>query len=775
MFTNPNVAGAANALSLNNALNVFPATCGPQNAQAKLQRLLNVTTARGATEIQSTLARSLYDDAVEYMSTLDMNRAASYTFGHKNSYGLDGTVTNGVGGGTHGESLAGELWELLLDATLCRFVQHSVLALSKTLHLIRHVLLHGSEGCVTDVNLLYRIENALVPLSNLNTALVEQKMVEQILNNDGKASGVDNDVVLNMEGIGQQLSQFGTKASAAMLKMRGGSVDKGYPVREAAAKLYEVVMDRNRLMQLRNQQQSGNQFAQQSLVPIGSAKQVGYITDDARLRLLQQKMAAEERELKQKEWQEQQRMKQTRSNLAGASAHDGFGGGYAASGGGTVVGAANSLEDMIKSAKYELEQHKNKRKNAISSMKKGYCDDPSARARQLQELEQRHAETDPVFLKKEKALQEALDYLEEMKREQQEKVGDLLEGDLLGDASGGIAPTDGAGGSSGADLLGFDNNPTDVFGGASTPANNVVGGTDDLLGFGGMSYVGNDAAPAGEIFSAPQPSFARSSVPANNVQSNTNPPGMRPSLVTGMGGPTQQPPPIEAPQPPLDEEAEAEQSRKMQMAAGLFAGVVSSEQSAPQKKPIMQSGAASNTSALDDLLSVSGAALAPPSTAAPSSAFNASDLNSLSMPPPPTDEYGMGPMGGATGVGVPQMPVAPPPPPPSGTSSMPASDPFGMGPMGGNSGNGSSALPPPPPMAPPPPPMEPPPPPPPSVPAPAMAPPNAPNNPLGNNPSYEQMQEMIKQQQAQMNQMMQMMSQMQNPSGNGAPGGWPPS
>eukprot|EP00584_Thalassiosira_punctigera_P018387 CAMPEP_0172552258 /NCGR_PEP_ID=MMETSP1067-20121228/43717_1 /TAXON_ID=265564 ORGANISM="Thalassiosira punctigera, Strain Tpunct2005C2" /NCGR_SAMPLE_ID=MMETSP1067 /ASSEMBLY_ACC=CAM_ASM_000444 /LENGTH=94 /DNA_ID=CAMNT_0013340191 /DNA_START=86 /DNA_END=367 /DNA_ORIENTATION=- len=94
------------------------------------------------------------------------------------------------------------------------------MALTKTINLIQHVLLHGSEACVTDGELLYRIELVVEPLRNLNTALVEQQMVERILNNEGQATGAGNDVVLTAEGIGQQLASFGTKATATMMKLR---------------------------------------------------------------------------------------------------------------------------------------------------------------------------------------------------------------------------------------------------------------------------------------------------------------------------------------------------------------------------------------------------------------------------------------------------------------------------------------------------------------------------------------------------------------------------
>eukprot|EP00571_Detonula_confervacea_P006052 CAMPEP_0172313868 /NCGR_PEP_ID=MMETSP1058-20130122/21155_1 /TAXON_ID=83371 /ORGANISM="Detonula confervacea, Strain CCMP 353" /LENGTH=788 /DNA_ID=CAMNT_0013027593 /DNA_START=161 /DNA_END=2527 /DNA_ORIENTATION=- len=787
---------------MNNALNLFPTTTTPPQTQAKLQKLLQSTTARGPTEIQASLAFSLYDDGVPYMNTLEMNRAASYTFGYRNSYGQNGTTLNTLGGGTHGTSIANEMFELVVDLTLGKYTQHSVLALTKTIHLIQHVLLHGSETCVMNGELLYRIEMVVQPLRNLNTALVEQQMVEHILSNEGRV-GAENDIVLTTEGIGQQLAQFGTRATATMIKLRGGSVDQGHPVRMAASKLYGIVSGPNNLRQLRMQQQQPS-----SLVPIGSTKQVGYITDEGRLQLLQEKMAAEEKTAKQKQYQEEQRLKQTRSNLRGSSVMDSFGGGYASSNGGgnRVVGAAHSLEDMIKTAKYELDQHKNKQKGKLSSMKKGYSDNPMTRAQELDELQRNSVEWDPEFIQKKKALQDALEYLEEMQQLEQEQVGDLLEGDLLGDPSspGGGISSSGAmmagDNNAGADFFGFDNNPpppTDVFGSIASPAmsnNNMVagGGTADLLGFDGLGGGNSNVVNSGGAFS-PQHESMPSTMSGymggtNNLESSMNNPApmgggimdanssfdMRPSLVTGMrgdtvGNPTGQPSmqqqplsratpnfsgidnnvsamgdmagvqgnPITYLQPELDEAAKAEKSRKMQMASGLFAGMVPNNdalKTAHQRKPIMQSGNNSNVSALDDLINVSDTALAPSAAVNNSSIFNVNDLNSPTMPP---------------------------------------SDPFGMGPMGGDS---SMGIPPPPPMAPPPPPMAPPPPP----LATNMTPDNAANNSnLGSNQSVEQMQEMIKQQQAQMNQMMQMMQHMQtqgsnNTNNNGA-GGWPPS
>ena len=765
---------------LNNTLNLFPSTTTPQQTQAKLQKLVyNATSnSRGPTEIQRTIANSLFDDTFEYMNTLDMNRAAAFTYGYHNAYGQNGTTINALGGGTHGESVANELWELVIDWTLSRYTQHSVLVLTKTISLIQHVLLQGSEACVMNGELLYRIEMAVEPLRKLNTALIEQQMVEQILNNEGRASG-ENDIVLSTDGIQHQLAQFGTKATATMLKLRGGSVDKGYPVRTAASKLYSIVSQPNNLRQLRMQQQQGG-----SLVPIGSTKQVGYITDEGRYRLLQEKMAREEKVLKQKQVMEQQRLRQTKSNLAGSSAVDSFGGGVTQGNGGKVVGAANSLEDMINSARYELEQHKSKRQQKISSLKKGFTDDPYTRQRQVEELEKNNIESDPEFRKKEAALKEALEYLEEMQREEQERVGDLLEGDLLGDTSN-VAAGNTSIDNVGEDLLGFASsnpNPTpqvDVFGMSSTApitsTNDTAthGGSADLLGFSSdvnstiPQHMPTQSNMPNGIINI-EPIGQNNTTPMNGSLINNTKFDLRPSLVTGMSAGTSSSVPIEPPpQPPPsstahfsdlqhddvssmgamggvqgtpigslqesslqqkadEEEAQAEKSRKMQIAAGLFAGVPS-HPSVPQQAPIMQQLNSSNISALDYLIPVSDTSQAP----------SASTTNNISA----FDDN-------------------------AHNDAIPVSDTFGLA-MGGSSthDDNNTSIPIPPPMAPPPPPMAPPPPPHPT----AMAPPinNGNNNLLGNNPSVEQMQEMIRQQQEQMNQMMQMMASMQTPNSGG--------
>ena len=744
-----------------NPLNLFPATTTPQSAHQKLQRLLSATFNRGPTSIQSTLATSLLDDRIEYISTLDLNRAASYTFGYQ---------YNGV------ESVACELWELTLDAVLLKCTEHSVLALTKTISLVEHVLVNGSEGVCMDGALLHRVEVAVGPLRELNTALVEQGIVERILNYDNQRNDDNytnnnnnnnkngNDVILDtIQGLGEQLNNFSNRAAATMLKLRGGSIDKAHPVRTAANKLYTLVSNPNNLRQKRLQT-SQTRSPNDPLVPIGSANKVGFITDEGRYELLQRQMKREEREHRDKQLREEQKLKQTRSNLLGPASTDAFGGGYYTGatnnngGKSQVVGAAHSLEDMIKSAKFELEQHKNRRAEQIASLQKGYSDNPTKKmAQKLKELDD-VTRDDPKFIEKERGLQQALEYLEELQREQllgsDEGVGDLLGGgdDLLlsgnndNTTMNGVIMKNGtmsssqAFGSGNDDLLGLQSSVTtsvsapsnDVFGAFSTSGTTTT--TADLLGFDDFSsppQVQQQQQPQLSISQPFQESDSTISNPISMMGNSSVLPSpdnleMRPSLVTGMRGPTSTDnsntdsddlwkgwhattsstnapmapsedissfgamggiPGSSIQQPQVeddDEDAKLEKERKMNMAAGLFAGVIPDGTSS--KRMPMNTTTAPIHDPFESMLS-------PPIDAPP-------------LPPPP----------------LPTPPEAPPPPPPS--------------------------------MPPPPPP-------------PNEAPPPPP--PTDNNASVEQMQEIIRQQQEQMNQMMQMMQQM------GMQGGAPPN
>lgn len=805
MMLMPPVSGGSSG---NNPLNLFPSTITPQQAQAKVQRLTYTTFNRAPTHIQTILASTLYDDGLQYMTTLDMNRAASYTFGYRNAIDVRGMANSGSDGGG-GECIAEEMWQLILNCTLQLCTQHSILAITKTLHLLQHVLLHGSEACVLDGQLLYRIEMIVEPLRHLNTALLEQKMLEEILNNcnnntgsndtqGGRSSSSTATTVTNNDGIVHQLSQLGSLATATIMKMRGGSVDKGHPVRVAACKVYDTVHTPNVLRQLRYQQQPSS-----SLVPIGSSKQVGYITDDARYRMLQEKVIKEETILKQKEIKEKQQYQMTKSNLAGHSATNSFGGGYT-SGGGTstasgtvVVGAAHSLADMIASAKYELEQHKATYNRKILALQHSYVDDPYTRAQQIAKLEAEQCNVNPEFRRKEKALQDALDYLEEMQQlevdKQQQQV--ILEDDLLGvGGTSSISNTNMSSNNNGGidDLLGFHDTPTNVNNNFTRPlgvqghngGNMGANNNADLLGFDNLSdgynassnysssssigyYDGsiNNSNLGGGYYPHQQypDDIARNGdgINLNSSSSSSNNNNMRPSLVTGIHTTTTAASLSSTSSTTFnrglnssittglrdDDETEvAEQLRKVNLAEGLFAGV-----SGSWCDPNYNSNNRSNinnrshnvtaTKENDNISAAFDNNSFISTTVAAETSFNLNPSAIMS-----NNVGGMNDMN-------------------ADTYSYPICD-IGN-PMGGSNSsiihdNYSSMIPPPS-MPPPPPPSMPPPPLPPTTTGDGVA--NS--NPFGNsNLSVEQMQEMIRQQQAQMTQMMALMQQMQ---GNNMP------
>jgi hypothetical protein len=297
-------------------------------------------------------------------------------------------------------------------------------------------------------------------------------------------------------------------------------------------------------------------------------------------------------------------------------------------------------------------------------------------------------------------------------------------GDLLGDDSTGRSNGSDLGGamltmmcSDGVDLLDIDNNPesqVDVLGVSSASfsmgdtAN--VGGSADLLGLGTMPCnlrTMSDTHVLGSSMNYAKNDIAR----GRGAFGNNASVDMRPSLVTGVRSGTVQ--------SDFDEEAEAEKTRKLNMAEGLFAGVVPTAceyQKDHLRKPIiMQSENKTYGWEIDELIPISA-----PDVSNINPVFVAYDQAALSNP------FGMGPMGGSCSAGdIPFPSMAPPPPP----------------------------------MQPPPPPPIQPPPPPPAITT--STPGSDVNNVLNNNPTVEQMQAMIKQQQAQMNQMMQIMQQMQ--------------
>lgn len=354
---------------------------------------------------------------------------------------------------TYNELVCDDIFEMI-EIIIAQPLRHTALALSKTLAVMQHCLIYGSEKCV---NSGYGISKFVEALRNYNTVLIAQQR----------------------QGLGGAIS-----------RMKGGGVDKGEPVREVAKKISVLLANIKELQRIRHESASKD-----SLVPVGSNK-VGFITDEVRLLVLQKRI-------------EKQNQINLKSNLA--KAEGGFGGGYNAADGKSVVGAAHGIEEMMKMAK---QQKKKFSDEGISQV--GEPEDE----RVLRELME---EANAVKKAQERALQEA-------ERERQAlEAANAKELNLMSFTGGGsvtapaLAPP-----AATADLLGS--------GTASARIGDLVGGGDvDLLG-------AMTAAPA---------SFAATSTPTAKPQTSLMDGFLSfatgQSVSSGVSAPTTAPKPAPAP------------------------------------------------------------------------------------------------------------------------------------------------------------------------------------------------------------------------------------
>jgi ENTH domain len=230
----------------------------------------------GIVEAKQKLQSFLFDETKQILSSFELNQIASLTYG---------------------EEVCDAVYEVL-EQVVKRYLQNSPLALQKALALSHHLLLYGASRVVNYTRA--HIGPCLEFLRTYNTALIEQQQ---------------------------------TGITSLWYQIKGGGVDRGGPVREAAEQLLQILsLDDRRL-----QQERARHADPASLVPIGKTSDVAFVTDEVRLAALQRQI-------------ERQRTIQLRSNLA--KADNGFGGGYnPAAPGQAVVGAAHSLEEMMAHAK----------------------------------------------------------------------------------------------------------------------------------------------------------------------------------------------------------------------------------------------------------------------------------------------------------------------------------------------------------------------------------------------------------------------------------------
>ena len=123
---------------------------------------------KGPTPAQKHLGEVLFNDSLHVLSSFELNRIASLTYG---------------------DEVCDEIFEIL-ENVQARPMEQSVLTVQKSLVITKHVLIYGSEKCVNSALALQRGVEALL---EYNTVLWAQKL----------------------QG-----------AAAVMYKLKGGGVDK---------------------------------------------------------------------------------------------------------------------------------------------------------------------------------------------------------------------------------------------------------------------------------------------------------------------------------------------------------------------------------------------------------------------------------------------------------------------------------------------------------------------------------------------------------------------
>lgn len=219
--------------------------------------------------------------------------------------------------------------------TLRHPIEFTVLTLHKSLVLIRHLAIYGSQKAA---NAIWILKSHIEPLKTYNTVLL----------------ALDNP----------------TSMLGRIQRIKGGNVERGESVRKAANDILNLLHDVAMFQKLRAQSQDPD-----SLVPVGHKEEVAFVSDDIRKAISQEK-------LKKRKQQFQVNVK---SNLKTPDEAI-FGAGYTSKDGSTVVGAAHGIEDMLKIA--ELQTNAKGRKyvddvNAITE-----TEDEKRHKQHLQNLKQ---------------------------------------------------------------------------------------------------------------------------------------------------------------------------------------------------------------------------------------------------------------------------------------------------------------------------------------------------------------------------------------------------
>lgn len=259
--------------------------------------------AIAGSETEQRISVLLYDDAVQEISSFELNQLASLTY-HEAQ-----VITS-----------ATDMADLLVDhleKIQSKAAQYSPTSMQKSLVVTEHLLLFGAEKVIRVIQ--QQLGRHIDALRSYNTVLLAQQ-----------------------------------QTGAWWMRIKGGGVDLGGPVREKAERIIRYLQTPAVLQQERQRKADPN-----SLVPIGSQQQVAFCTDEMRYQKLKEQM-------------ERQHAMQVRSNLAKAS--DGFGSGYNAANGQMVVGAAHGLEEMLAKQQRQEQKFRDDRDAAAKAQSQGFSE-----------------------------------------------------------------------------------------------------------------------------------------------------------------------------------------------------------------------------------------------------------------------------------------------------------------------------------------------------------------------------------------------------------------
>ena len=192
-------------------------------------------------ETEQRIAVLLYDDAVQVISSFELNQLASLSY-------HESTILT---------SSRNDMVEILIDhmeQITSQPINYSIISVLKSLVVTKHLLLHGAQKVIPIIQ--QQLGRHIDTLRQYNTVLAAAQ---------------------------QQTT------TAWLMRIKGGGVDTAGPVRELAEQIYIMLCNPQQLQFERNTNADPN-----SLVPIGDRQQIAFVTDEVRHAQLKLRMQQEQ-------------------------------------------------------------------------------------------------------------------------------------------------------------------------------------------------------------------------------------------------------------------------------------------------------------------------------------------------------------------------------------------------------------------------------------------------------------------------------------------------